>query len=327
MVAGNLDWGARWDNKRKQVTYNCTNIVADLDAKRSKEEVTMQVLREAASSVTEFLEFTSEVSGGSGSPLPVLDTQLWIETPPQHQEAWYGHEAEGQVVPGTKRRGETPQIMYKFYSKPVSSKMTILRRSAMPEGLKVATSAQEILRRLKTTSEITSKETSEGILREYMDNLTGMGYPKQWRSKVLRSTLVGYMKLLKRVEEGETKRNRMGKETQLSRRFKKLLGNQYWYRVEDKEQEMDELEGTLGRRMTLGPKAKSRTEPKYVESVVFISHTPQTELKGRLTRVEQSLGFKTRFNYIERLGRTLGQLLVQKDPIAMDCGRQGCMAC
>ena len=118
----------------------------------------MEVLRNAASSVTEFLEFTSEVSGGSGSPLPVLDTQLWVEVPSQQQEAWYGHDAEGQVVPGTKRRGETSQIMYKFYSKPVTSKMTILRRSAMPEGLKVATTSQDILRRLKTTSEGASKK-------------------------------------------------------------------------------------------------------------------------------------------------------------------------
>ena len=54
--------------------------------------------------------------------------------------------------------------MYKFYSKPVTSKMTILRRSAMPEGLKVATTSQEILRRLKTTSVGTSKEITEKIL-------------------------------------------------------------------------------------------------------------------------------------------------------------------
>ena len=60
---------------------------------------------------------------------------------------------------------------------------------------------------------------------------------------------------------------------------------------------------------------------------MFISHTPHSELKSSLNNVQQSLGYKTKFKHIERMGRTLGQLLVQKDPVAMDCGRQGCMAC
>ena len=107
VVARNLDRGARWDNTNKQVTYKCTDIVADLDAKKSKEAVTMEVLRSAASSVAKFLEFTSEVSEGPESPLPVLDTQLWVDVPTQEQEAWYYHNAEGQVVPGSKKRGNT----------------------------------------------------------------------------------------------------------------------------------------------------------------------------------------------------------------------------
>ena len=51
----------------------------------------------------------------------------------------------------------------------------------------------------KTTSENAPKEVVEDIIHRYMDNLTGMGYTLQWRTKVLKSTMIGYMKILQRV--------------------------------------------------------------------------------------------------------------------------------
>ena len=117
------------------------------------------------------------------------------------------------------------QILYKFYSKAVTNPLNILRRSAMPEGLKVATTSQEILRRLKTSGEYLPKETTEEILKKYMDNLSAMGYSHAWKKKVLRTTMIGYMRVLMKSRKGETSRNRKGKDTQVSRRFKKLLGN------------------------------------------------------------------------------------------------------
>ena len=64
-----------------------------------------------------------------------------------------------------------------------------------------------------------------------MDNLSAMGYAHTWKKRILKTTMVGYMKVLARVKRGETSRNRKGKETMTSRRFKRLLGNQYWYRM------------------------------------------------------------------------------------------------
>ena len=325
IISKNLDWGARWDNRTKQVTYHSTDIIADLDEKRYKEEVTMRVLRDAASSIADFLEFTSEVSRGPESPHPVLDTQLWMDASERGKEPWYCHSTEGQVVPGTGAVSGVQKVMYKFYSKPVTNRISILQRSAMPEGLKVATTAQEVLRRLKTTSEDAPKEMVEDFIRRYMDNLTGMGYPLQWRTKVLKSTMIGYMKILQRVEDGEVKRNRMGKDTVLRNRFKKLVGDQYWYRVKEKENDSDdELSGNSRMKWTPGHReGNGNGKQQYIESVVFVPHTPHSELKGRLNRVEQSLGFKTKFKYVERLVRTLGQQLIKKDPVTVDCGRQG----
>ena len=43
--------------------------------------------------------------------------------------------------------------------------------------------------------------------------------------------------------------------------------------------------------------------------------------------METALKFKSKFKYVEELGRTVGQVLVNKDPEPMECGRQGCMPC
>ena len=58
-----------------------------------------------------------------------------------------------------------------------------------------------------------------------------MGYTMTWREKVLKSTMIGYMRILDRVKKGEVKRHRKGKETLVTRSFKKLLGQQEWVRV------------------------------------------------------------------------------------------------
>ena len=68
----------------------------------------MEDLREAANSIADFLEFTSEVSRRPESPLPVLDTQLWMDANTGSQEPWYSHNAEG---PGTGERSDKQQVL------------------------------------------------------------------------------------------------------------------------------------------------------------------------------------------------------------------------
>ena len=47
---------------------------------------------------------------------------------------------------------DCPQIRYTFYKKPITSKYTIMKRSAIAERVKKATIFQEALRRLSNTS-------------------------------------------------------------------------------------------------------------------------------------------------------------------------------
>ena len=194
----------------------------------TQEVITTEVLKQIANKVLPFLEFTSELSEGEGKPVTCLDSMLWFGKL-RDQKPWFRKEKEGELPPGSIPKGEGEHgVLYKFYKKEVSNRITILQRSAMPEAVKVATFSSEILRRLKTTSVYLGKEETEEILSTFMEDLKVMGYTEEWRAKVLRSATVGYMRILGKVEKGESLRNRKGTCTLTNKRFKKLVGIREW---------------------------------------------------------------------------------------------------
>ena len=101
----------------------------------------------------------------------------------------------------------------------VSNPLGILKRSALSEYTKVSTENSEVMRRMKNCLENCDKGVVEEMLLDYMENLCGMRYSFQWRSKVLRSTQEGYKKVMEMVGRGETRRNREEKTTSLSSRL------------------------------------------------------------------------------------------------------------
>ena len=46
-------------------------------------------------------------------------------------------------------QGDKETLLYEFYAKPMARKLTLLKRSAMPEKMRVSTFSAEILKRLK----------------------------------------------------------------------------------------------------------------------------------------------------------------------------------
>ena len=49
---------------------------------------------------------------------------------------------------------------------------------------------------------------------------------------------------------------------------------------------------------------KKRRGQKYMESIMFIPHTPDSAPRNRLSKLEEPLNFATRLKYIEEIGRT-----------------------
>ena len=50
--------------------------------------------------------------------------------------------------------------MYRFYEKPMDTPYCIMKESAMPEGGKIASLSQEVVRRMQNTTDKTEKETT-----------------------------------------------------------------------------------------------------------------------------------------------------------------------
>ena len=52
-----------------------------------------------------------------------------------------------------------------------------------------------------------SKSHVEEILVDYMDDLEAMVYSVEWRRRVLKSSLLGYRRILDKTRLGKTQRN------------------------------------------------------------------------------------------------------------------------
>ena len=108
-----------------------------------------------------------------------------------------------------------------------------------------------------------------------MDELSEMGYSHEWKVQVLTSAMKGYMRVIRKVQEGSTSRNREGYTTRMNRRFKKLCGKRDWYRME--EEEDDEVQGcTQYRRATLSARELKK---RRIETVAFIPYTEDSQFK------------------------------------------------
>ena len=72
-------------------------------------------------------------------------------------------------------------------------------------------------------------------------------------------------------------------------------------------------------------KKKSSRDQRHIEAIAMVPYPPFSALKNRMTKAEANLGYKTRFRFVEELGRSLQQILVKKNPDPQECGRENCL--
>ena len=87
----------------------------------------------------------------------------------------------------------------------MSSLMTILKQSAITEGVKSAKISSEIMRRLKISPMGLSSSQIEEFLSEYMRELEAMGYDLNFRTHTLKAVMVWHMRVLYKVTSGNTR--------------------------------------------------------------------------------------------------------------------------
>merc|ERR1711954_206549 len=209
----------------------------------------------------------------------------------------------------------------------MATRIGILSRSALMEDTKVSTVSAEFTRRWKNTSVYCSQEDFEGVTKEYLNDLEGMGYSREWRYKVLLSAIKGYTRVLRKVDLGLVARNRPGRDTRQKRRHKKLLGPATWFQVQ-REEDGNSEHGS--ERRDQPPEKKNEPEigdQRQFNNVMFIPYTKGSVLKKNLQKMEDMAKFRERVKYVEKPGPNLGALLIKKDPWEGDCGRAECLVC
>ena len=102
--------------------------------------------------------------------------------------------------------------------------------------MKRALLSQEVIRRFLNTSEGTDTEIKDNILLEMAKRLRRSGYKSKQIKDIISSGIKGYTR---KWGNGEA-RHRRGKDTEDSRRLRKLVGKSTWYK--SKTTDMDQTQ-------------------------------------------------------------------------------------
>ena len=141
-------------------------------------------------------------------------------------------------------------MAYKFYESEVSSKYCIRYSAALSANSKTSSLAQEVVRRLLTTSEwITKLKRSKtckadrmvndrevmSILETFNVKLIRSGYSLMRRQEIFKAGLLGYKrKMLRTMAQTGGQRHRIGADNLIMRKLIKATGKGSWYKKKGK---------------------------------------------------------------------------------------------
>ena len=121
------------------------------DKDKTREQVTMAEFCALACSMFQCLRFTWDSPGKNGEGwMAVLDTMVRMDFSQRLQGIPEGLGGSRKEYLGATKK----IIVYKFYRKKVARQTPMLARSALPESCKVATAAQEFIRKFKNTNRL-----------------------------------------------------------------------------------------------------------------------------------------------------------------------------
>ena len=166
---------------------------------------TRLVLEDTMSGVHNYLKMTMETEDDfPDGGLPTLDINLWVK--------------------------EDHMIMYTFYEKPMSTNQVLHKDTAMPENTKVASLTQDLVRRMKNTSELVDQEERNKVVDNYAQKLANSGYGKEQIKKIIIAGLMGYERRIRESKRTGKPLHMGAKDSKEGRRRKKLLDKSTWFK-------------------------------------------------------------------------------------------------
>ena len=166
--------------------------------------------------------------------------------------------------------------------------------------------AQGVIRRMRNTHRLASKEERRGVLSDFAVKMKRSGYREEVRRRALTDGLKGYNRMIEEEENGKRRMYRRQETGQRQRFMKKVDGRSSWFKTNDKKEQEVVVpplsEGSMnvvptsGQPPTATDRGGTRTaEEKELEidrgteAVLFIAHTPHGELKKRIQEREDRL--------------------------------------
>ena len=193
----------------------------------SGEQITKRILLETMNNIEDYLKFTAEVGE-------------------EYEEGWL------PTLDMENRITEKNEVVYRQFEKPVSSKRTVQRTSAMGENIKHQILSQDMIRRLKNTSESLGGAAKVRAVDQYSQKLRNSGYMRDQIARIITNGVKGYEGMRRRrIKEGRAlkctaTKSRMSRRKQRgSRRRKEQITK------EGRSQEIRGRVGTRSRRIRL----------------------------------------------------------------------------
>ena len=191
--------------------------------------------------------------------------------------------------------------------------------------MKIASHTQNLIRRMKNTSEEVSMDMRLAVINEFNQQLTMSGWGEDLRRRIIEAGLVGYESIKRRAAENETSVHQSAAEGAVERRRKKLTGKSSWFKSAPKQRTR---EAPRKRPQQQSQEAKKRKPPV---SVLFCPQTPNGTLARQLKEQESFLSQVSgeSIKVIERSGSTIRKILVKSNPWASGsvCGDTDCLLC
>ena len=152
MAVDTFRLGIRWNSQQKAMVWSLESEEEDRSSGEDPEVITMREIAKMATEVMKCLKFTFDTPKLNKSlTMPVLDSQIWVGNEQRETGIPVGLLRDTDLI--QVKTGELQKVvLFMFYQKPMVNRTSNLARSAAPEGQKVSTCTQEVLRRLKTTS-------------------------------------------------------------------------------------------------------------------------------------------------------------------------------
>ena len=188
------------------VTYRDNKLILDQnkiddDLRVPGDLRTFKILLEVGNSIMECLKLEIDVpSNNPDNKLPVLDVKLWTEN---------------------------QQIFWEFYKKPISNKMTIHKRTAIPYKDKRQTVLQEALRRLRNTHPDLEDTVRDKHLTDFSKSMKLSGWNQNERHQVIKGALTIYGGEIDKYRRGERQLYRNKIERQRDK--EKKLDSNIWF--------------------------------------------------------------------------------------------------